>query len=323
MAAMTVWKFLLVLVVTVMLGQQSSVLAQSPTAMILYPTNGAVNVDLSQPIQWTSVAHVQAYYLYVGTTRGAKDLVDTGEMLQTSYLVAQLPASQTIYARIWTKVTGAWRYTDSSFSVSPQYVSPVLKATLIYPLNGAVNADLSQPIRWTSVAHAQAYYLYVGTTRGAKNLVDTGEMLQTSYQVPQLPARQTIYVRIWTKVTGAWRYTDSTFSATSVLTATLTYPVNGAVNADLSQPMQWTQRGACAGVLSLCRDDPRRQGSRGYRRDAADRRIKCRSCQPSRLSMRGCGRKSGASGGIRIRRLPSDCLPPHSFIRWTARLASI
>ena len=72
--------------------------------MILYPTNGAVNADLSQPIQWTSVAHVQAYYLYVGTTRGAKDLVDTGEILQTSYLAAQLPAGQTVYARMWTKV---------------------------------------------------------------------------------------------------------------------------------------------------------------------------------------------------------------------------
>ena len=84
---MAVGKFLLVLVVAVTLGQQSSVLAQNPTAMILYPPNGAVHVDLSQPIQWTSVTHAQAYYLYVGTTRGAKNLVDTGEMLQTSYHV--------------------------------------------------------------------------------------------------------------------------------------------------------------------------------------------------------------------------------------------
>ncbi len=228
------WRFLLVLVVAVALCQQSWVLAQSSTAMILYPTDGAVNADLSQPIQWTSVANVQAYYLYVGTTRGAKDLVDTGEMLQTSYLAAQLPAGQTVYARMWTKVGGVWRYTDSSFSAAP-----VLTATLTYPVNGAVNADLSQPIQWTSVANVQAYYLYVGTTRGAKDLVDTGEMLQTSYLAAQLPAGQTVYARMWTKVEGVWRYTDSSFSA-APLPATLTYPVNGAVNADLSQPIQWT-----------------------------------------------------------------------------------
>ena len=229
------WRSLLVLVVAVVLCQQSWVLAQSSTAMILYPTDGAANADLSQPIQWTSVANVQTYYLYVGTTPGAKDLVNTGEILQTSYLVAQLPAGQTVYARMWTKIGGVWRYTDSSFSAAP-----VPTATLTYPVNGAVNADLSQPIQWTSVANVQAYYLYVGTTPGAKDLVNTGETLQTSYQAVQLPAGQTVYARMWTKVGGVWRYTDSSFSAATVLKATLTYPVNGAVNADLSQPIRWT-----------------------------------------------------------------------------------
>src|SRR5205809_1063647 len=128
MMATKVWKFLLVLVVAVTLGQQSSALAQSTTATILYPTNGAVNADLSQPIQWTSVANVQAYYLYIGTTRGAKDLVNTGEILQTSYLAAQLPAGQTVYARLWTKVGGIWRYTDATFTVG------LIPATFLSPL---------------------------------------------------------------------------------------------------------------------------------------------------------------------------------------------
>src|SRR2546422_6615748 len=39
---------------------------------------------------------------------------------------------------MWTKVGGVWRYTDSSFSAAP------LPARLIYPVNGAVNADLTQ-----------------------------------------------------------------------------------------------------------------------------------------------------------------------------------
>ena len=228
------WRFLLVLVVAVVLCQQSWVLAQSSTAMILYPTDGAVNADLSQPIQWTSVANVQAYYLYVGTTRGAKDLVNTGEMLQTSYQAVQLPAGQTVYARMWTKVGGLWRYTDSSFSAA---TSPDGHAYLSCERSSECRPIAADP--WTSVANAQAYYLYVGTTRGAKDLVDTGEMLQTSYLAAHLPAGQTVYARMWTKVKGLWRYTDSSFSA-APLPARLTYPVNGAVNADLSQPIQWT-----------------------------------------------------------------------------------
>src|SRR5438093_9251959 len=133
----------------------------------------------------------------MGTTVMANDLVNTGELDQTSYLAAGLPAGQTLYARIWTKVGGVWRYTDSTFSASPTIS---LTAAITYPTNGAVNADLSHPIQWTSVANVQAYYLYVGTTAGASDLVNTGELQQTMYPAPYLPVGQTVYARIWTKV---------------------------------------------------------------------------------------------------------------------------
>jgi hypothetical protein len=167
-----------------------------------------------------------------------------------------LPAHQTLYARIWAKVSGVWRYTDSTFSAAPfhgdDHEPGELTGTITYPANGAIDADMTQLIRWTSVAHAQAYYLYIGSTVGAKDLVNTGEIQRTSYRVTTtLPAHQTLYARIWAKVSGVWRYTDSTFSAASFhgddhergeLTATITYPANGATNADLSQPIEWMVR---------------------------------------------------------------------------------
>ena len=42
----------------------------------------------------------------------------------------------------------------------------------------------------------------------------------------------------------------------------------GECGPDAADPVD--ERGECAGVLPVCRDDPRRQGSRGYGRDAAD-----------------------------------------------------
>jgi hypothetical protein len=39
---------------------------------------------------------------------------------------------------------------------------------------------------WTTVADAQAYYLYVGYSPGAKDIVDTGEIQSTSYTLPAL-----------------------------------------------------------------------------------------------------------------------------------------
>jgi hypothetical protein len=60
--------------------------------------------------------HAQAYYLYVGRTVGADDLVDSGEIQQTSFGAAGIPRGKTVFARIGTKVGGAWRFTESSFT---------------------------------------------------------------------------------------------------------------------------------------------------------------------------------------------------------------
>ncbi len=209
--------------------------AQSVTATITYPADGAVNADLSFPIQWTAVANAQAYYLYVGSTPGAKDLVNTGEVQTTSMAARNLPAGPTLYARMWTKVAGVWRYVDSTFTARP----PVT-ATITYPADGEVHADLTRPIQWTTVANAQAYYLYVGSTPGAADLVNTGEVQQTSFTATNLPFDQTLYARIWTKVAGVWRSVDSTFKQPAPVIAALTYPVNGAAGVDITQPIRWT-----------------------------------------------------------------------------------
>ena len=223
----------LVTALALVLSWPAAARAQTLTATLTYPGNGTTSADFSQPIQWTSVTGMQAYYLYVGTTLGAKDLVNTGETQKTSYVASNLPFGQTLYARIWTKVGGKWRYQDSTFSCLPAVVTS--------PANGAVGADLSQPIQWVAVPNAQSYYLYVGTSLGAKDLTNSGEIHTTSYQPVNLPTGQLLYARIWTKYGGSWWYHDSTFTAaTSVGVATITYPVNGAQSANPEQPIQWT-----------------------------------------------------------------------------------
>ena len=99
---------------------------------------------------------------------------------------------------MWTKVANVWRYTDSSFVVASL-------AYLTYPSAGATMVDMSQPFTWTTAPNAQAYYLYVGTSIGAKDLVDTREILATSFAMPNLPPG-VAYARLWAKVAGVWRY---------------------------------------------------------------------------------------------------------------------
>lgn len=214
------------------------------TPTLTAPANGATSVSPSQAFQWTSVLNAQAYVLWVGTTVGANNLVNTPEIQQTSYQPANLlPPSTTLYARTWAKVGGVWRFTDSTFTTAS------LTATLTAPVNGATNVNPLVPIQWTSVPNAQAYVLWVGTSAGASNVVNTPETLSTSYQPASLPANQTLFARMWTKVGNVWRSTDSTFSA-AALVAQLTYPANGATNVDDSLPATWNAiPGATAYVL--------------------------------------------------------------------------
>jgi hypothetical protein len=179
-------------------------------ATLTSPMNGATNVDMTQPMQWTTVGVAQAYYLYVGLILGTNDLVNTGEIQQTSYLATGLPGNQTVFARLWTKLGGVWLFSDSGFTTAAATV-PVV-ATLISPVNGATNVDMTQPMQWTTIAGAQAYYLYVGSTLGGSDLVNTGEIPQTSYLAAGLPAGRTVFARLWTKLGGVWRFSDSSFT---------------------------------------------------------------------------------------------------------------
>src|SRR6185436_10076405 len=141
--------------------------------------------------------NAQAYVLWVGTSLGANNVVNTPELSQTSYQPSSVPGNLTLYARMWTKVGGVWRFVDSTFTTTS------LTASLTSPANGAVNVNQSPLFQWTSVLNAQAYVLWVGTTAGASNLIRTNETSQTSYQSPiTLGPNLTLYARMWAKVGG-------------------------------------------------------------------------------------------------------------------------
>jgi hypothetical protein len=209
------------------------VLAETASASILTPVDGATSADFTVPIRWSAVPGAEAYYLYVGSTAGAKDLLDSGQVQQTSVGANRLPLQQRLYARLWTKLNGVWTYRDSTFT------GTIGSAMLTYPANASTTADLTLPLTWSGVTTAQAYYLYVGTAPGLKDLIDSGEIRTTSYAATKIPENQTVHARVWTKLADGWRYTDSSFRGER-LVARITAPGNGTAFADWWSPIQWT-----------------------------------------------------------------------------------
>src|SRR5262245_10834103 len=299
--------------------------AQPAHATLTFPTDHAADVPVPLTFEWSAAAGAQAYYLYVGTALGARNLVDTGEIHGTTYTVSHLPRGETIYVRLWTKRSdGWWVAVDSTFTAAVPndaiFVAPAADAVvattttfswtagqqvdayqliigtapggsdafdsgdiqstsvsaanlpagrtlyarlftkhpdgagtsdltfataapraaiLTRPVDGAENVDLSAPFAWTAVTGAQAYYLYVGTSRGARDLVDTGEIPATTYTVSDLPREQTLYARIWTKREEGWIFSDAAFSVAPQNDAVFVSPAPGSV-VPAAATFSWT-----------------------------------------------------------------------------------
>jgi hypothetical protein len=74
------------------------------------------------PFTWSTIPAAQGYYLTVGSSVGAADVIWSGftPASQTSHTGAALPSGKTLYARLYTGVNNAWsRYQDISFTTAP------------------------------------------------------------------------------------------------------------------------------------------------------------------------------------------------------------
>jgi hypothetical protein len=203
---------------------------QSAGARLLAPLANAQGVTSAQVFQWESIPQAQSYYLAIGTQAGAQDVLNSGETTRTWWTVPSLPSGRHLYARVWTKIGGNWTYSDSDF------VSAT-KSVLVYPYQAASDTSAYETFVWTGVTDAQSYYLYVGTSPGAKDIVDTGETKSTSFQVNGLEPGKTLYARVYTLIKGQWEVDSVTF--TTSLSARFTKPMAGD-GSDLGQGIAWT-----------------------------------------------------------------------------------
>jgi hypothetical protein len=201
-------------------------------AVLKTPADKALDVPTNVTFRWDPVSNVQAYYLYVGTAPGLKDVVNSGETLQTS-ITRNLPSESTYYVTLFTKFGNQWLSTASSFFIGTS------AAEVVWPVDGASGVDPMRSITWTSVPNAQAYYLYVGTQPGLKDVYDSGETLLTSIAPPTIGENQTYFATLYTKKNDRWQSTALSFS-TGFGFAKFISP-SAAATPDPESPFAWTE----------------------------------------------------------------------------------
>src|SRR5262249_43509778 len=86
-----------------------------------------------------------------------------------------------------------------------------------------------------------AYWLDVGTAPGVGNYFGQNLGLATSQAVTTLPTNgSTVYVRLWTMLSGTWQYTDYTYTAAGASKGSVSSPAPGGTLSGATVTFTWT-----------------------------------------------------------------------------------
>ena len=207
-----------------------SVFQTAGTAYLTSPASGAT-VSPQVQLTWTPVPGATSYGVWIGSSPNTYDAFYYGTTGTSAS--ATLQPGRTYYVTLWTNNSGSWSNTTSTLQTTAT-------ASLLSPANGSANLDAGAPVAftWTPISNVTWYELYLGSSEGARDYYDSGDIASTNVSVTLKP-NTTYYARLWTDVGGQWSYTDSTFS-TGYSLAHLTYPLDGATNVSSFQPFTWS-----------------------------------------------------------------------------------
>jgi hypothetical protein len=221
-----------------------NVVSVASLATLISPTPGLTTVlgTSNVPFQWTSGTGVALYQLNLSAIAPGGLELYLYKGSATSANVPSLPANGvTVYARLYSKISGAWQYNDYLFTESGTSAAAVLTSPT--PGLSTVLGVGNVPFHWTAGAGATLYQLNLSATApGSKDLFSY-KGTATSANAPSLPANGiTVYARLYSYINGAWQYNDYVYTESDTPTALLTSPTPGpgTVLGTSNVSFQWT-----------------------------------------------------------------------------------
>lgn len=186
---------------------------QGAPAVITSPAAGSTLDSASVTFTWSSAAGAAAYRLDVGSTAGGTDLYSATLGLATSQSVTVPVDGRTLYVRLWTQMN-SWVHSDYTYTAK----LPAVKAVMQSPAAGST-LGTSATFTWSAGQSVTEYWLYVGHSAGAGDIysVSQGTALSRTVTIPA--DNSTIYVRLSSKMAGAWSYNDYTYKSSQAVAA--------------------------------------------------------------------------------------------------------
>ncbi len=174
------------------------VLTSPPCTSLVFPGNGAVNVNVASSISWNYAATANGYNLSLGTAPGATDLFDgpVGNVLFFNPL-SDFPPASDIYVTLRpnNELGTAGGCIEERFRTGEPATLPGCSG-LIYPADGEVNVPLSPLLQWEEVPGATRYDITIGYSPFTGEILNGAQFFSTSTVVIDFEAYRTFFITI-------------------------------------------------------------------------------------------------------------------------------
>ena len=188
--------------------------AVASAAGISSPTPGSALAGSTATFGWNAASGALQYFVYVGTSKGSNSIYGGSTGTETAATVSGLPTNgSTLHVRLWTRFGGGWQYRDYTYTAGQSQVVSQ-KASVVSPQPGSTLPGSRVTFQWSAGSEALEYFFYLGTSAGANNLFGRSMGLSTGLTLSGVPEDgRLLYVRLWTRLSTGWQYTDATFRA--------------------------------------------------------------------------------------------------------------
>ena len=227
--------------------------AFQPTVYSFYATGPAVltspspnsALGSSATFTWSPGTGIAHYWLDLGTAdagANAKNLYNSGSTTALNATVTGIPQyGETIYATLYSYISGAWQPIVYTYTASGSPVAAVLTT----PTPSTKLSSSGVTFTWSAGEGVNYYWLNLGTTdsgAGAKNLYAGTSTTLTSVTATGLPTNgETIYATLYSYIAGVWQPTIYTYTASGSPTpAVLTTPQPGTALTNSTVTFMWS-----------------------------------------------------------------------------------
>ncbi len=165
-----------------------------------FPEAGATNVNSGTSISWNYAPTATGYRLSIGTTPGGTDILNNENIVGAPFYqpLVDLPLDDEIFVTIIPyneNGNASPSCEEYSFTTGALAMLPGC-ASLISPINGAINVPLSPLIEWTAVPEAVGYRVTIGTTPFNSNVLDNVTFTENRTVVVDFEPNLTFFIRI-------------------------------------------------------------------------------------------------------------------------------